>query len=585
MKSLEQLHLDGTAIEELPSSIQHLQGLVLLNLNCCNNLVRLPESICNLKSLKVLACSGCSNLRVFPEISENMEKLEFLNLSGTSIEELPSSIEHLNRLRFLYLKNCSNLVNISESFCKLSSLEGLYLDFCTRLKKFPWNLESLQCLAALGVKGLNLSKECLSSIPADIKKLSNLRAIDLSHCQNLLRVPDLPPTLRNLDVHNCTCLDILSSLSTLLCWSMLNCFFFLNVEYFGGTFEQEYCNRAITVHTPGNNGIPEWISQRKKGSQITIDLPKDWHRNLGFFGFAIYCVFIPMACGKLNCKLSFCGDGSDCWHVDNIGLDCCGICGESNQMCVVYYNKVAIARHYWSNQWRSLKASFHSFDGEPVEVKECGFHLISEDTITDARERWDNTEGTSHNDQLMIEYNDEQRSHGDTRSAAEDDNASAQTSHHNDQLMIGYTDEQRSCDTRSAAEDDNASAQTSHHNDQLMIEYNDEQRSHDDTRSAAEDDNVGAHTSPHNDQLMIEYNDEQRNDDNTRSAAEDASATAQKNYHHTQFTECNDPPPMDTTTQNVNNNVVEAQDNEDDRTHKWLELLSNFVQWICCRRY
>ena len=119
-----------------------------------------------------------------------------------------------------------------------------------------------------------------------------------------------------------------------------------------------------------------------------------------------------------------------------------------------------------------------------------------------------------------------------------------------------------------------------------MIEYNDEQRSHDDTRSAAEDDNVGAHTSPHNDQLMIEYNDEQRSDDNTRSAAEDASATAQKNYHHTQFTECNDSPPMDTTTQNAKNNVVDAKDDdEDDRRHNWLELLCNFVQWICCRRY
>ena len=55
----------------------------------------------------------------------------------------------------------------------------------------------------------------------------------------------------------------------------------------------------------------------------------------------------------------------------------------------------------------------------------------------------------------------------------------------------------------------------------------------------------------------------------------------------TQFPEHSDDrsPPMDTTTQNVINNAVDAQDDEDDRTHNWLELLCNFVQWICCRRY
>ena len=206
-----------------------------------------------------------------------------------------------------------------------------------------------------------------------------------------------------------------------------------------------------------------------------------------------------MVPGWLNCKLNFCGDGgSGSWDVDNVRFPCCRICAGSNQMCAAYYPKLAIEKHYWSNKWRRLKASFHGDDGLLVAVKECGFHLIytediPEDTGTDTddhRRRWDNTQGTQHND---------------------------------DQLMMEYNDKQRRCDT----------------------------------------------------------------DTNTSSSveAEDATATAQTNYHHTvQFTERNDPS-MVTTTQNVNNNVVDAQDDEEDRTHNWLERHCNFVQRICCRRY
>ena len=202
-----------------------------------------------------------------------------------------------------------------------------------------------------------------------------------------------------------------------------------------------YWYKIIKVYVPGNNGIPEWIRHREKVSQITVELPLDWHKNNDFLGFAIYSVCIPSAPGWLNCELNFCGDGeeSGCWDVDDVRFLCFDCCVGSNQMCVAYYPKLAIEKHYWSNKWRRLKASFHGDDGLPIEVKECGIHLIytqdiPEDTDTDIDDhrRWDNTQGTQHNDdQLMMEYNDEQSSRDDTRSAAEDaSTATAQTSYH-----------------------------------------------------------------------------------------------------------------------------------------------------------
>ncbi|KAK9995036.1 hypothetical protein SO802_024739 [Lithocarpus litseifolius] len=57
MTKLSELYLDGTALEELPLSIEHLTGLTLLSLQDCKN-ISCSTSI-NLPSLKTLNLSGC----------------------------------------------------------------------------------------------------------------------------------------------------------------------------------------------------------------------------------------------------------------------------------------------------------------------------------------------------------------------------------------------------------------------------------------------------------------------------------------------------------------------------------------------
>ena len=223
MQSRQKLCLKGNAINELPT-IECPLELDSLCLRECKNLEHLPSSICELKSLTTLFCSGCSRLRSFPEILEDVENLRELHLDGTAIEELPASIQYLSGLQYLNLADCTNLVSLPESICNLSSLEILNVSFCTKLEKFPENLRSLQCLEGLHASGLNLSMGCFSSILAGIIQLSKLRVLDLSHCPGLLQVPELPPSLRVLDVHGCTCLETLSSPSSLLGVSLFKCF-------------------------------------------------------------------------------------------------------------------------------------------------------------------------------------------------------------------------------------------------------------------------------------------------------------------------------------------------------------------------
>ncbi|CAN6562136.1 unnamed protein product [Malus baccata var. baccata] len=136
----------GIAIEELPSIIYCLTGLATLTLRYSKDFKSLTSSICQLKSLNYLSLSGCTKFEVFPDILENMERLASLDLDRTSIRELPASIERLQGLVSLNLKNCKSLVYLPDSICNLLSLEWLTLHGCSELSKLPEDLWYLKHL-------------------------------------------------------------------------------------------------------------------------------------------------------------------------------------------------------------------------------------------------------------------------------------------------------------------------------------------------------------------------------------------------------------------------------------------------------
>ena len=122
--------MSGTAIKELPSSIEGLTALTVLTLIDCENLVCLPSAICCLKLLERLDLSGCSNCDNLAENLGNLKGLKQLYLSGTSMKELPSLIEGFTALSFLTLKDCKNLVCLPCTICCLKFLECLDLSRC-----------------------------------------------------------------------------------------------------------------------------------------------------------------------------------------------------------------------------------------------------------------------------------------------------------------------------------------------------------------------------------------------------------------------------------------------------------------------
>jgi len=185
MKSLSELYLGKTAIDKLPSSIECLTALTLLDLKDCLNLKCLPSNVDSLMSLEKLVLSGCLKLANLPQNLWKIKCLKELDLSGTSISEVPSTIGCTEPLERNF---CVEQLNLSG----MSRLEGI-------------GINSFGCFSSL--KYLTLSRNSFVTLPASISQLSKLEALDLCLCSNLQSLPELPLTVRYINAQECSSLE------------------------------------------------------------------------------------------------------------------------------------------------------------------------------------------------------------------------------------------------------------------------------------------------------------------------------------------------------------------------------------------
>ncbi|KAH9726346.1 ADP-ribosyl cyclase/cyclic ADP-ribose hydrolase [Citrus sinensis] len=139
------LFFSGTAIEELPSSIELLIRLGYLDLSDCKRLKSLPSSLCKLKSLEILDLSGCSNLQRLSECLGQLSSLGTLLLEKTNIERIPESIIQISVLTYLRLSYCEKLQSVpklpflvrwldADQCTSLQSLSGIVEDALQRIQ-------------------------------------------------------------------------------------------------------------------------------------------------------------------------------------------------------------------------------------------------------------------------------------------------------------------------------------------------------------------------------------------------------------------------------------------------------------------
>ncbi|KAF3449357.1 hypothetical protein FNV43_RR10085 [Rhamnella rubrinervis] len=295
------------------SAANNLRRLFLCD---CTELKILPTSICNLKSLEFLDLSGCLNLESFPQILEPMERLRRISLKETTIKELPqSSIENLKALSRLDLSHCKTIEFLLKDMCRLRHIYKLeYLDVssCEKLESIPELPPSLTCL-------------------------------DVKFCDNLKSIQTLPPSLTCLDAKDCKSLEKISSWRTPLVQEQ-RCFSYIRFDY---TFDncqkldhktRNYiiplgasaeilslarstrkwkckCDRAasIVICYPGDD-IPDYFTRHDSETTINIDLHPNWC-NANFLGFAFsFILDLSIASeafdhAKIECVFSFMNGG------------------------------------------------------------------------------------------------------------------------------------------------------------------------------------------------------------------------------------------------------------------------------------
>jgi Leucine-rich repeat (LRR) protein len=163
----EQLALPGYFLDEVPSEIEQLKKLKLLDLDS-NRLQSLGDSVWKLDNLRVLKASYNSLTEISPNIG-SLSNLRELHLSGNKITTLPKELFELKNLEVLVVRD-NSIGKIPKEIGKLQNLKVLDLSG-NQIAVVPEAITSLKSL-----ERLSLSKNNITDLPnlAPLRRLKSL---------------------------------------------------------------------------------------------------------------------------------------------------------------------------------------------------------------------------------------------------------------------------------------------------------------------------------------------------------------------------------------------------------------------------
>uniref|UniRef100_A0A6N2KJW3 Uncharacterized protein n=1 Tax=Salix viminalis TaxID=40686 RepID=A0A6N2KJW3_SALVM len=150
--------------------------------------------------------------------SGELKSLCHLLMKKTAVTVLPKNFGNLSSLMILEMqkdplespRTQDQSVVLTNSFTKLSLLEELNARAWRISGKIPDDFEKLSSL-----KCLDLGNNNFSSLPSSLCGLSLLQKLHLPHCEELVSLPPLPPSLEELDASNCFGLETIADVSGL----------------------------------------------------------------------------------------------------------------------------------------------------------------------------------------------------------------------------------------------------------------------------------------------------------------------------------------------------------------------------------
>ncbi|KAJ0545017.1 putative leucine-rich repeat domain superfamily [Helianthus annuus] len=268
-----------------------------------------------MKKLETLYLCECHKLQQFPDIQSNMDSLVTLDLSGAYIEIIPPSVARFcTNLVSLDFGGCRKLKRIEGNFHLLRSLKDLDLHGChvglqsfhqdgsvsLKLPQFPCSLRKLnlgKCnlgdgdlpsdiYELLNLQVLDLSYNYFSRLPSGLSQIPCLKLLNLSHCQNLVELPDLPSSIAILKADGCDSLESVGDLSYYKwLWkvSLWGCFKLIGGERVlhsmleGNAAKDRFMSVLLPVVEP---------SSRIFTRLVTLQLPSNWYSD--FSGLLLF---------------------------------------------------------------------------------------------------------------------------------------------------------------------------------------------------------------------------------------------------------------------------------------------------------
>lgn len=191
LPNVEDVHLEGHLLQQLPKEFANLKHLKKLRLHACG-FQHFPEEVLDIMGLEELAITK-SDIYQIPEEISNLQELVRLHLIASPLSSIPYNIRTLKKLSLLDLRNL-DILDFGDCFDYLENLEHLYLvnpgDEGFGNKLFPVGAERLPLLNTLMMRDAKLQKLPELDLP-------KLEVLDLGF-NNIQRLPTSIGNLMNL---------------------------------------------------------------------------------------------------------------------------------------------------------------------------------------------------------------------------------------------------------------------------------------------------------------------------------------------------------------------------------------------------
>ncbi|CAN6580149.1 unnamed protein product [Malus baccata var. baccata] len=332
-KELRWLCWHGFPFKYMPEHLLNQPKLVALDLRF-SDLRKGWKNSKSLENLKILDLSDSWKLKESPDFSR-LPNLGELNFSSCySLSKIHPSIGQLKKLTSVDFKFCDKLRYLPAEFCKLKSVETLYLFGCA-LRELPEGLKEMVSLRKLdasvitaikqfpndlgrliSLQELSLANNSCRSLPS-LSGLSNLIKLRVDNCKNLRAIPDLPTNLEILDASYCDALITMPNFSQMSnlgrLWldescrvtevpglglgKSLNSMAELRMQEctnltaeFRNNILQGWTSCGVGgIYLDKIYGIPEWFDFVADGNKVSFDVPQCEGRN--FKGLTLCCIW------------------------------------------------------------------------------------------------------------------------------------------------------------------------------------------------------------------------------------------------------------------------------------------------------